>query len=117
MHHAYPRMCPYPHISGTKKPRWMVDWEEETGERSDMPAQKMRAFLGAAAPRNATARKDGGTCVPWHQEEELIVPFAIRRAPGTEDDAQMWLAAFSVALLTVTASLMLFLMRAFRVPP
>merc|ERR1719375_3125136 len=31
MHHAYPRECPYPHVSGTTAPMAAHDWKQESG--------------------------------------------------------------------------------------
>merc|ERR1719197_2049393 len=42
MHHAYPRECPYPHLSGTTKPLGAVQYVEETGEGAEITHDEIR---------------------------------------------------------------------------
>merc|ERR1719510_1381210 len=79
MHHAYPRECPYPHVSGTTMPVLPEKWEEDTGEPCFADDDTMLWYVEEAA-RNAgkvrDAMDDGETHdineLPWSTEEELV---------------------------------------------
>lgn len=70
MHHAYPRECPYPHVSGTKNPQTPDEWMEENDQTSIHASQwEMRKTVDDA--KNYTkARRD----LQWSSDEELFVP-------------------------------------------
>jgi len=64
MHHAYPRECPFPHLSGTTNPKSLDDW---AAERSiDATPEEMKYFA------SRRLREDGPLqLAPWIDEEEL----------------------------------------------
>jgi len=72
LHHAYPRECQYPHLSGTTKPMTAREWKAETGEGSTMSSEMMEQHIADIS--NATA-DDQKTVVevPWTCEEELFI--------------------------------------------
>jgi hypothetical protein len=45
MHHAYPRECPYPHLSGTTSQQSMDDWTLETGLEGLASDEEMRECI------------------------------------------------------------------------
>merc|ERR1719380_562175 len=90
MHHAYPRECPYPHISGTTVNMRTEDWDQQNGQDWDQQnGQSNRAskdeimrIIGesrSAKPAAADAVHEDGDLemLPWLHEEELLV----NRAP------------------------------------
>lgn len=76
MHHAYPRECPYPHLSGTVSPQTPDEWLNESGTDSVATEEEMLQFVKAG---NSTDRlREAGIdnfedLLPWTPEEELLV--------------------------------------------
>lgn len=68
MHHAYPRECPYPHLSGSTNPLTPDEWLESTGEETVATDEEMIAH-------NSTVRVEAKEepAMPWSHEEELLV--------------------------------------------
>jgi len=91
MHHAYPRECRYPHVSGTTDPLktrlTLENYKSNSATKVDM-----RDFIGNATTREGVA---GNTiageefekgCAMWTMEEELVVwptPMAVARPVAT----------------------------------
>jgi hypothetical protein len=105
MHHAYPRECPYPHLSGTTHPLTVAQWTKATGEKSVATKAEMRDHA-----RNASRLKgqDSGDMtfvlhdpveelLPWSEEEELLYYPEVDEAP----DTGLW--EWARALLQVAA--------------
>jgi len=93
MHHAYPRECPYPHVTGTTRPMTADEWMTETG--SDRKADEEEMLEHVKKP----ARKTKAYELPWTNEEEL---FVVRPTlPKIESQAQSW--AHSRVLVLVIA--------------
>jgi len=69
MHHAYPRECPYPHVSGTTNPQTPDEWME-SGEETFATAEEMSGIIDQE--RNETETLDLDS-LPWSPEEELLV--------------------------------------------
>jgi len=73
LHLAYPRECPYPHVSGTIRPKsakaWMEAGQPTTASREEMQqhVQEGREMLSA---RNSTDEDVGSAW--WSMEEELV---------------------------------------------
>merc|ERR1719213_697509 len=56
MHHAFPRECPYPHLSGTTNPQTPDEWLESTGEETTATEEEMRSMIEQAnSDANSTA--------------------------------------------------------------
>merc|ERR1719333_1910443 len=78
MHHAFPRECPYPHLSGTTNPQTPDEWLESTGEETTATDEQMLVHVNTAdadfALQNRT-QSDSEECdaLPWSPEEELLV--------------------------------------------
>jgi len=69
MHHAYPRECPYPHLSGTTNPLTQEEWIETQGEEGLIAGEDdIRAIMEAASAEEAS-----GAEMPWSTHEELFV--------------------------------------------
>merc|ERR1740123_2936722 len=68
MHHAYPRECSFPHVSGTTSPLAQIEFVEQMGaefiavSRDDMERHAARANLTFGAPE----------ALPWTFVKELV---------------------------------------------
>jgi len=70
MHYAYPRECPFPHLSGTTSPRETTSADVISVEHEDI-----KNLLSRTEPKDAlnTSVSDGGLCsAMWSLEEELL---------------------------------------------
>mmetsp|Transcript_97987 Transcript_97987/g.285859 ORF Transcript_97987/g.285859 Transcript_97987/m.285859 type:complete len:150 (+) Transcript_97987:2-451(+) len=85
MHHAYPRDCRYPHVSGTTNPQQVIEYRAKTGMKAVASKEEMQGFVAAAAPRTrAEEELEDGLCSNmWTMEEELVDP----SAHGAHQDA------------------------------
>lgn len=77
MHHAFPRECPYPHLSGTTTPMTPDEFHEH-GKESTATEQEMREYCGPVAGDASAAASDvrpqhEEADMPWLHEEELLV--------------------------------------------
>jgi len=74
LHHAYPRECPYPHMSGTTT-ALVSENAEQAGIQTDYTKKEIQK-LKFEAERKKIARPSvlDEASLPWHHEEELFVP-------------------------------------------
>lgn len=72
MHHAYPRECPYPYVSGTTKSMKPWDWRQIHGVMPKMSATEALLIINDANAHNAAKDSDDQTELPWSSEEELV---------------------------------------------
>lgn len=120
LHHVYPLECPYPHLSGTKSPEWMEDFESETGRVSVFSDSEMRSFIhnnSMVEKRKTLMHNDIGSCAPWTDEEELYAPLPSHGRTSLaelEEDPHVWLVAGSCAVLTLVATMVIQAMRVYR---
>jgi hypothetical protein len=70
MHHAYPRECPYPHMSGTTRQQTADEWLLESGSDSVATVEEMSEFTNQTS---SLATEQDSDVVPWSPEEELLV--------------------------------------------
>merc|ERR1712048_16400 len=72
MHHAFPRECLFPHVSGTKNPQTPSEWIEQNGRQSLATSSwEMRRIVDdahASAANNST--ESSPKELMWHHEEE-----------------------------------------------
>merc|ERR1719199_2227571 len=97
MHHAFPRECPYPHLSGTTNPLTPDEWLETTGGETTATEEEMQSHVEKAV---ASSLADGsiGAPLPWSPEEELLVARpAMQSDHGITRNAMMFLAVGSFA--------------------
>merc|ERR1740120_339420 len=77
MHHAYPRECRYPHVSGTTDPMQTL-LTSQNSDNAGASIEEMRKYIDAAhghgnATENITAVGDAEEgCAMWTMEEELV---------------------------------------------
>jgi len=105
MHHAYPRECSYPHVSGTINPKRAEDFQAETGFEAIATAEEMQQHLEMAPRTRFSRRPDDSECTPWTTEEEFFVP---KPSPVAEDShkstSAMRTVVRGVAFVTLLAS-------------
>mmetsp|Transcript_19240 Transcript_19240/g.31281 ORF Transcript_19240/g.31281 Transcript_19240/m.31281 type:complete len:551 (+) Transcript_19240:106-1758(+) len=70
LHHAYPRECPYPHMSGTTRQQTADEWLLESGIDSVATEEEMRQFTDQ---KETASLQDEEEFLPWSSEEELLV--------------------------------------------
>jgi len=76
MHHAFPRECPYPHLSGTTSQRSSNEWLAESGNSADATEEEMLQFTEMANFTESMAAQDPRALedlLSWSTEEELLV--------------------------------------------
>jgi len=73
MHHAFPRECPYPHVSGTTNPQTPDEWLESTGEETTATDAEMQVHVDRASATQPVQHKLDAAPLPWSPEEELLV--------------------------------------------
>merc|ERR1719197_1201415 len=74
MHLAYPRECPFPHVSGTIQPKTAKEMRAE-GQKTKALKEEMLQYIEAGRP--ALAEKGAGCnndicSAMWSTEEELV---------------------------------------------
>jgi len=109
LHHAYPRECPYPHISGTTRPRRPEEYEHHTDQESTATEEEMMRHVAAAHTQRPMDSEDveDGLCSPmWTMQEELVVPQAHPRKERMKA-SNLRSALRIVASLGVVGSLLL----------
>merc|ERR1740121_2311658 len=72
MHHAYPRECPYPHLSGTTKPLAPGAWQKQTKEDVMANVETMTWHVEQSRKSRRESRSQPEE-LPWGLEEELFV--------------------------------------------
>jgi len=72
LHHAYPRECPYPHLSGVSKPLTPEKWVQATGLEEAADEQTMRWHI-EEIQNNRVREQALDNELPWSAEEELFI--------------------------------------------
>jgi hypothetical protein len=75
MHQAYPRECPYPHVTGTTNPKRAEDYIAETKQKISATDEEMQQHAGTSSPRpsRATEEEVVEEYGMWTMQEELVV--------------------------------------------
>mmetsp|Transcript_6442 Transcript_6442/g.10933 ORF Transcript_6442/g.10933 Transcript_6442/m.10933 type:complete len:561 (-) Transcript_6442:37-1719(-) len=104
MHHAFPRECPYPHLSGTTSSQSPEEWTEGTGIDSQASDEEVKQYLqNATKSLPPVAAEDIHEIMPWSEEEELLVVRPAILQPGSQGiDTSI---ARSAILFTVLGSM------------
>mmetsp|Transcript_50823 Transcript_50823/g.80543 ORF Transcript_50823/g.80543 Transcript_50823/m.80543 type:complete len:563 (-) Transcript_50823:160-1848(-) len=113
MHHAYPRECPYPHLSGTITQQSPQEWED-SGSDIFASNEEMRQFTDIAT-QNVANDIDVNEAMIWTPEEELFVERPVWSPTDTNSRiAGMSPALRSMALLAAAASFSLVLFKSLK---
>jgi len=110
MHHAYPRECPYPHISGTTQHLTATQYKEMHGTSFAHNASTLHVAVEAFSQEDEGA-DDGEVAsmsLPWSTEEELFVALPPRQWGQELRRLARWLmmvlAASSMSVATLRAA-------------
>jgi len=109
MHHAYPRECPYPHMSGTTSQEKADTWSDGNGGDAVATQEELLQFTSVSNTTMSTqpdAAEDIHDLMMWSHEEELLV---VRPASQTGGSALSGLR--SVVLFGALASVVFGLAR------
>jgi len=112
LHHAYPRECPYPQLSGTSKPASPEQWQEQTGQEAVADEETMRWHIeearlssgsatAAAGPAGKAGENESALELPWSAEEELFVTrptLPEPQMPGGHHKVGLVLAAVAISM-------------------
>merc|ERR1719162_201908 len=80
MHHAYPRECPFPHMSGTTTQEKAEAW----GDSAVATKEELKQFTKVDKLFEVDQIEDVHDLMMWSQEEELLV---VRPAAAAAADA------------------------------
>merc|ERR1719476_61194 len=104
MHHAYPRECPFPHLSGSINALTQEEWHRTTG--GEAPLATKEAMQRRASELEAMPEQEL-QALPWFEVEELVAPAQIATKL-----ASPWACLRSVIALAAFASSVLPLVHA-----
>merc|ERR1719203_1747324 len=71
MHHAYPRECPYPHVSGTTRPQSVSDYRAQSQLSPVVSKEQMQTVVQAAKLQREEPEEGSDECTEWSHQEEL----------------------------------------------
>merc|ERR1719330_2319657 len=74
MHHAYPRECPYPHLSGTVRAQRANDFQKQSQKSPTLKKDAISDIVEKHKTEQAESVLDGSDeCTAWSHHEELYV--------------------------------------------
>merc|ERR1712087_1052344 len=76
MHHAFPRECPFPHVSGSITPVTPDEWLDSKGNDGYATREEMLHYTSKAVEKKSQQPEFD----QWIEHEELLVPVAPRRS-------------------------------------
>merc|ERR1711924_193600 len=80
LHHAFPRECPYPHVSGTTNPLTPDEWLAATGEESEFATEKeMQDIITNSSI--SSVDDIGLDSLLWSPVEELLIERPVHMRP------------------------------------
>merc|ERR1719428_1754856 len=68
MHHAYPRECPYPHLSGTTTPVTADRYQSDTGNSGLVSDAAIMELI----EQSKNSKREVDIELPWSEHEELF---------------------------------------------
>jgi len=86
MHHAYPRECPYPHLSGSTDGKLPEDWLARAGDTASEEEMLQYTTLSNNAVVDSATDASIEDLMPWSTEEELFVVRSISTPPVSSWD-------------------------------
>merc|ERR1719379_1272928 len=104
LHHAYPRECPYPHVSGTTNPMLSDQYVAVTGIEAEATHEEIWEIINKTSKLPEVHVEE----LPWNTEEELFVRHHNpKRGAG-------WAVKQSVMIIASSATLVLFFAKLLR---
>merc|ERR1719491_1585759 len=111
MHHAFPRECAYPHVSGTTNPL-TPDELEAMGEETMASEEEMQTCLEQA--QNQTEEFSADSLL-WSPEEELLTVRPVRMEPAGSNTVVLGMC--NILLFSAIATVVWSMMHATSVDP
>jgi hypothetical protein len=103
MHHAYPRECPFPHLSGTTAPMSQEAWTDAYGLDSLVATEKEMSKINANW--DDSSLWSAGDSLPWTATEELVATHRHGRVLTRPSSAKSYVRALLLGVLAMSASL------------
>eukprot|EP00928_Gymnodinium_smaydae_P061939 TRINITY_DN458_c0_g1_i2.p1 TRINITY_DN458_c0_g1~~TRINITY_DN458_c0_g1_i2.p1 ORF type:complete len:559 (-),score=125.30 TRINITY_DN458_c0_g1_i2:114-1790(-) len=107
LHHAYPRECPYPHLSVSKAVQRNDTWITRQTDEASVSKSFVKKYMQHAIlmEGNATAPVDGKQELPWTDEEDLFMHSvqleSSASATAAQAEANLRMSAFGLLLAVV----------------
>jgi len=99
LHHAYPRECPFPHVSGTHSPMSPDAWMQQNGLNNVEATMEEMQMHHARMAEEEVAADGEDLSLPWSPVEELVAPESSRSFSSAILRSFMALAALASFLL------------------
>jgi hypothetical protein len=115
LHHAYPRECPFPHISGTTSQQSAEQYSGKNDGDSVASQEELIQFTSASnstEPKELRPDEDVHDLMMWSLEEELLVVHSPQVAFGQSGLAPFAKGAGNFVLVGIAASLLVGMARA-----
>jgi len=83
MHHAYPRECPYPHLSGTVVAQRTADFKKQSQKSPTLKVEQISDIIEKHQAEQAESALDASDeCTVWSDQEELYVRSSLPASKG-----------------------------------
>jgi len=111
MHHAYPRECPYPHVSGTTNPQTEAEWEDHGNKATATEDEMLQYCSPSQDDRSDATSSVGDVEMPWSSAEELLI---MGTPPIFQPDSSKRATLRSFVLMSLLGSVLIGLFRMFK---
>jgi len=108
MHHAYPRECVYPHLSGTTNPVTAEAYMDQTGNEIFITKKEVQDVISKVSSQE---QPEADTELPWSGTEELFM-----YRPEVPQPAGTWSLGGVFVFACVLSSAALVVQRSFAIP-
>mmetsp|Transcript_28002 Transcript_28002/g.48801 ORF Transcript_28002/g.48801 Transcript_28002/m.48801 type:complete len:553 (-) Transcript_28002:66-1724(-) len=108
MHHAYPRECEYPHLSGTTNPQTEAEWNDLRREATATQAEMLEYCSQPQEDGLQAGSELKEVEMPWSHEEELLIKRTPQQPVSTSTSVR------NVMLLAALSSVLVGLVRMFK---
>jgi len=104
MHHAYPRECPYPHVSGTVRAQRTEDFQKQSQKAPALAMEQIPDMVEKhRADQAESTLESSDECTAWTDHEELYVHGSALKAEGSFRRARPFV--YLAALAAVASAL------------
>jgi hypothetical protein len=119
MHHAYPRECPYPHMSGTTSQQKPEEWSASgNGLEAVASAEELKQFTSVSSSTSTKVEEveDVHDLMMWSHEEELLIVRAPSAPVSNMGSGSIVAGARKMACLAAMSSMVFAMVRLVRTP-
>lgn len=116
LHHAFPRECPYPHLSGTTSQQTTDEYLAESGDVGEATEEEMRQYMIENSTTDNTADSESVAVeelLEWSTVEELLV---VRHEPQLAGATSTRATLRSFIMVVAACSLAYGLVKSFKLP-